>query len=186
MLPPLTKLAGALAVRNLQRGALRRLGSQVLQWQARYQAAAQAIVAAGAKGAAGRLASGAAVQVGAWVRVGAARAGGWGGHLWHLCRARMLPMQHGVAWQRHRPCSQLVCSAALPPQAAQQGLTAAAARYAAVRGALALLGPLMWASLAVDLVNVSLGTDYARVVKAVFALAQIRLLRTRGFCNAEE
>lgn len=34
---------------------------------------------------------------------------------------------------------------------------------------------------ALDLLLVSIGTDWARVVKAVFVLAQIRLLRTGGF-----
>ena len=43
----------------------------------------------------------------------------------------------------------------------------------------------MWVMLGVDLARVSLGTDWARIVKAVFALAQIRLLRTYGFCNPE-
>ena len=46
---------------------------------------------------------------------------------------------------------------------------------------LGLLGPLVWASTAFDLLKVSIGTDWSRVVKAVFALAQIRLLRTHGF-----
>ncbi len=70
-------------------------------------------------------------------------------------------------------------------QAAQQGLTSAAARYASARSMLAVTGPLMWAMLGLDLALISLGTDYARVVKAVFALAQIRLLRTQGFSNVE-
>lgn len=68
-------------------------------------------------------------------------------------------------------------------QAAQQGVTAAASRYAAARSVLSLLGPLMWASTAVDLLWVSIGTDWSRVCKVVFALAQIRLLRTYGFSN---
>ena len=73
-----------------------------------------------------------------------------------------------------------------PPQAAQQGLTAAAARYAAVRSVLSLASPLMWAWAWADLARMSLGTDYARVVRAIFCLAQVRLLRTHGFRNAEE
>lgn len=63
-------------------------------------------------------------------------------------------------------------------------MTAATARYAAARSLLGLLGPLMWASTALDLLLVSVGTDWSRVVKAVFALAQIRLLRTYGFSAA--
>lgn len=69
------------------------------------------------------------------------------------------------------------------PQAASQNLTVAAARYSAVRGALGMLGPLMWAWLGADLAFKALGTDYARLVRAIFALCQIRLLRTRGFIN---
>ena len=69
--------------------------------------------------------------------------------------------------------------------AAQRGLTAAAARYAAARGVLSFVGPVMWAATLVDLARMSIGTDYARVVKVVFALAQIRLLRTRGWTRGE-
>ncbi|CAL8466741.1 g6277 [Coccomyxa elongata] len=71
----------------------------------------------------------------------------------------------------------------LAVQAASNGLTRAAARYSAVRGALGMLGPLMWACLGADLALKSLGTDYGRLVRAIFALCQIRLLRTRGFVN---
>jgi len=66
-------------------------------------------------------------------------------------------------------------------QAAHKGLTAAATRYAAVRSLLGFIGPVMWASTLLDLAKMSIGTDYARVVKAVFMLAQIRLLRMRGW-----
>lgn len=75
-------------------------------------------------------------------------------------------------------------SAKVAVQAAKEGVTAATARYAAARSLLGLLGPLMWASTALDLLLVSVGTDWSRVVKAVFALAQIRLLRTYGFSAA--
>jgi hypothetical protein len=57
--------------------------------------------------------------------------------------------------------------------AAQQGLTSATLRYSAVQGALSFLGPVMWAWLAVDLVKAAVGTDYARVVRAVYILAQV-------------
>lgn len=66
-------------------------------------------------------------------------------------------------------------------QAAKEGITAAASRYAAARSLLGIVGPLMWASTALDLLLVSIGTDWVRVAKAVFALAQIRLLRTGGW-----
>jgi uncharacterized protein YaaW (UPF0174 family) len=44
-----------------------------------------------------------------------------------------------------------------------------------MRGALSLLGPLMWGWLAVDLALKAIGTDYARVIRAVFMLAQVRV-----------
>lgn len=66
-------------------------------------------------------------------------------------------------------------------QAAKEGITAAAGRYAAARSLLGVLGPIVWASTALELLYVSVGTDWSRIVKAVFALAQIRLLRTYGF-----
>jgi uncharacterized protein YaaW (UPF0174 family) len=46
-----------------------------------------------------------------------------------------------------------------------------------------MLGPLMWACLGADLALKALGTDYGRLVRAIFALCQIRLLRTHGFVN---
>ena len=51
-------------------------------------------------------------------------------------------------------------------------MAAAAARYGAARSALGLLGPLAWAWLGADLALRAFGTDYCRVVRAVFALAQ--------------
>ncbi|MEW5308619.1 MAG: hypothetical protein WDW38_000563 [Sanguina aurantia] len=68
-------------------------------------------------------------------------------------------------------------------EAAQHGVIQATARYSALQGALAFLGPLMWGWLALDLAMKSIGTDYARVIRAVFLLAQVRLVRTQGFVN---
>lgn len=68
-------------------------------------------------------------------------------------------------------------------QAAHRGLTAVAVRYSTVRSALSMLGPLMWAWLGADLVLKSVGTDYSRIIKTVFALAQVRLLRTYGLAK---
>eukprot|EP01024_Parvocaulis_polyphysoides_P041205 TRINITY_DN37783_c1_g3_i1.p1 TRINITY_DN37783_c1_g3~~TRINITY_DN37783_c1_g3_i1.p1 ORF type:complete len:387 (+),score=43.67 TRINITY_DN37783_c1_g3_i1:176-1336(+) len=70
-------------------------------------------------------------------------------------------------------------------KSAQKGVTQAAARYSATRGALSLLGPLMWIWMGVDLTLLSLGTDYARVIRAVCLLAQVRLLRTKGWLAPE-
>lgn len=50
----------------------------------------------------------------------------------------------------------------------------------ALRGAMTILGPVSWAWLATDLALKSVGTDHARVIQVVCALAQIRLLRTCG------
>lgn len=71
-------------------------------------------------------------------------------------------------------------------RAAQKGLTAAASRYGAARSLLSVLGPIMWAATAIDLARMSIGCDYARIVKAVFALAQIRLLRTDGWATKSQ
>ncbi len=70
--------------------------------------------------------------------------------------------------------------------AAQRGLTSAAARYGAVRGAMAFVGPVMWGWLAVDLGLMSIGTDYARIIRAVFVMAQVRLVCTQGWVSPED
>lgn len=59
-------------------------------------------------------------------------------------------------------------------QASQQGLTSAAARYGVARGMLSVLGPAMWALFAGELAVKSIGTDYGRVVRAMYTLAQVR------------
>ncbi|GJP31338.1 hypothetical protein CLOM_g11981 [Closterium sp. NIES-68] len=64
---------------------------------------------------------------------------------------------------------------------AKQGLAAATARYVSLRSAMALLGPLLWGAFIADVVVQSLGTDYARVVRAIFSFAQIRLTKTYGW-----
>lgn len=65
--------------------------------------------------------------------------------------------------------------------AAQKGLTTATARYSAVRASASILGPLLWGVVAADLTLKAVGTDYGRVMRVVFALAQIRLVATLGF-----
>jgi uncharacterized protein YaaW (UPF0174 family) len=70
--------------------------------------------------------------------------------------------------------------------AARKGLATAASRYAAARAALGFLGPVIWASTFLDLARMSLGTDHARIVRAVFLLAQIRLTRTGGWSLPDE
>jgi hypothetical protein len=76
------------------------------------------------------------------------------------------------SWQRQAALS-----------AAQKGLTAATARYSALRGVMSFVGPAMWVWLVVDLAFAAVGTDYTRVIRAVFLMAQVRLVRTNGFVN---
>lgn len=60
---------------------------------------------------------------------------------------------------------------------ASRGMAVNAARYTAVRGMFAVLGPALWAWFFADLGWRSIATNYARVIPVVFALAQIRLAR---------
>lgn len=49
-----------------------------------------------------------------------------------------------------------------------------------------LLGPLLWGTLLADIVIQMLGTDYARVLRAIYAFAQIRLTRTYGWTSNKD
>nr|CAB3453548.1 unnamed protein product [Digitaria exilis] len=60
----------------------------------------------------------------------------------------------------------------------KQGLARAASRYVGLRSVMTFLGPIMWGTLLADIVIQMLGTDYARIVQAIYAIAQIRLTRT--------
>ncbi|KAI3797528.1 hypothetical protein L1987_32786 [Smallanthus sonchifolius] len=62
--------------------------------------------------------------------------------------------------------------------AAKQGLAGAASRYLGVRSIMVLLGPMLWGTFLADLVIQMLGTDYARILRAIYAFAQIRIART--------
>ncbi|XP_010537512.1 PREDICTED: uncharacterized protein LOC104812180 [Tarenaya hassleriana] len=62
--------------------------------------------------------------------------------------------------------------------AAKQGFAGAASRYLGLRSVMQLLGPMMWGTLLADLVIQMLGTDYARILRAIYAFAQIRITRT--------
>ncbi|KAL7098293.1 hypothetical protein ACP275_09G007400 [Erythranthe tilingii] len=61
--------------------------------------------------------------------------------------------------------------------AARQGLKAAATRYLGLRSVAQLLGPVMWGTFLADVVIQMLGTDYARILRAVYLFAQIRIYR---------
>ncbi|XP_076916429.1 uncharacterized protein LOC143576142 [Bidens hawaiensis] len=62
--------------------------------------------------------------------------------------------------------------------AARQGLKGAASRYLGVRSIMVLLGPMLWGTFLADLIIQMLGTDYARILRAIYAFAQIRISRT--------
>ncbi|XP_071702569.1 uncharacterized protein [Rutidosis leptorrhynchoides] len=62
--------------------------------------------------------------------------------------------------------------------AAKQGLAGAASRYLGVRSIMVLLGPMLWGTFLADIVIQMLGTDYARILRAIYAFAQIRISRT--------
>ncbi|CAM0951628.1 unnamed protein product [Alopecurus aequalis] len=70
--------------------------------------------------------------------------------------------------------------------AAKQGLARAASRYIGLRSFMTLLGPIMWGTLLADIVIQMLGTDYARIVQAIYAFAQIRLTRSCYMESREE
>ncbi|ESW32561.1 hypothetical protein PHAVU_002G332600 [Phaseolus vulgaris] len=62
--------------------------------------------------------------------------------------------------------------------AAKQGFLGAASRYLGFRSMLTLLGPVLWGTFLADVVIQMLGTDYARILRTIYAFAQIRVIRT--------
>ncbi|KAK9118134.1 hypothetical protein Scep_016227 [Stephania cephalantha] len=62
--------------------------------------------------------------------------------------------------------------------AARKGLAGAASRYIGFRSMMMFLGPLLWGTFLADIVIQMLGTDYARILRAIYAFAQIRITRT--------
>ncbi|CAL9031768.1 unnamed protein product [Prunus brigantina] len=62
--------------------------------------------------------------------------------------------------------------------AAKQGFAGATSRYLGLRSMMALLGPVLWGTFLADVVIQMLGTDYARILRAIYAFAQIRITRT--------
>ena len=67
-------------------------------------------------------------------------------------------------------------------QSARQGMTMTAARYSAVRGIFACMGPVLWTWFFADLGWRSISTNYGRIIPIIFALAQIRLTRAEEAC----
>lgn len=65
----------------------------------------------------------------------------------------------------------------LAVQTARQGMAMTAARYGAVRGVFACVGPVLWTWFFADLGWRAISTNYGRIIPTIFALAQIRLTR---------
>jgi len=63
-------------------------------------------------------------------------------------------------------------------QGARRGLAMTVARQGAARSVLAFVGPLLWGYFLVDLSWRSIATNYSRIIPSVFAIAQIRLIRS--------
>ncbi|XP_058228615.1 uncharacterized protein LOC131336700 isoform X2 [Rhododendron vialii] len=55
---------------------------------------------------------------------------------------------------------------------AKQGVAGAAARYLGLRSMMSFLGPMLWGIFLADVVIQMLGTDYARILRAIYAFAQ--------------
>lgn len=66
-------------------------------------------------------------------------------------------------------------------QLARRGMAVSAARYTAVRGFFAVLGPTLWVWFFADLGWRAISTNYGRIIPIIYALAQIRLTRTDCF-----
>jgi uncharacterized protein YaaW (UPF0174 family) len=66
-------------------------------------------------------------------------------------------------------------------QMAGRGMAVSAARYTAVRGVFAFLGPTLWAWFFADLGWRAISTNYGRIIPTIYALAQIRLTRAECF-----
>ncbi|KAA8537198.1 hypothetical protein F0562_029670 [Nyssa sinensis] len=57
--------------------------------------------------------------------------------------------------------------------AAKQGAVGATLRYLGLKSVMVLLGPMLWGTILADVVIRMLGTDYARILQADYAFAQI-------------
>lgn len=64
---------------------------------------------------------------------------------------------------------------------AKRGMALSAARYGTARSVLGFLGPMMWTWFLADLGWRAVSTNYGRIIPTIFALAQIRLIRS-GEC----
>lgn len=62
--------------------------------------------------------------------------------------------------------------------AAKESVKNAATSYFGIRSMGTFLGPLMWGTFLADIFIQMIGTDYARILRAIYAFAQIRIIRT--------
>lgn len=65
-------------------------------------------------------------------------------------------------------------------QAIKKEMAGAASRYLGFRSLATFVGPILWGTLLADIVIQMLGTDYVRILRAIYAFAQIRILRRHG------
>ncbi|XP_068659525.1 uncharacterized protein [Aristolochia californica] len=65
------------------------------------------------------------------------------------------------------------------------GFASAASRYLGLRSMMMLLGPVLWGTFLADVVIQMIGTDYARILRAIYAFAQIRLIRTYSWTSTD-
>jgi uncharacterized protein YaaW (UPF0174 family) len=66
----------------------------------------------------------------------------------------------------------------------RRGVSSQVVRYGTVRSVLAVVGPALWVWFFADLGWRAIATNYARIIPAVFILAQIRLTRAEDFSTA--
>jgi len=66
-------------------------------------------------------------------------------------------------------------------QMARRGMVASSAQYATTRSLFAVIGPMLWAWLFVDIGWRAIATNYGRIIPTVFTLAQIRLTREASY-----
>jgi uncharacterized protein YaaW (UPF0174 family) len=66
-------------------------------------------------------------------------------------------------------------------QTAKQGMALSTARYAATRSAFAVLGSALWVWFFADLGWRTIATNYGRIIPIIYALAQIRLIRSEYY-----
>jgi uncharacterized protein YaaW (UPF0174 family) len=66
-------------------------------------------------------------------------------------------------------------------QAAKKGMAMTAARYGAIRGVFAFLGPVLWGCFLAELGWRAIATNYTRIIPVIFTLAQIRLTRSESW-----